>query len=317
MFDLPIFLMTLQKVAFLLLFILVGYLLRRSGKLDHGAASTVSILTTFVFSPAYSISNLAENFTVENLGNNLKLVGFSVALLPFLIFSARLIARFLGRDLLEKHTFCYMDAFANTGYFGYPVIQGVFGEAMLAKFIVFCIPINMAIASYGYALFMSSGKGSLSVKRVLFSPPMLGTMIGCVLGLLQLPLPALLKNALQGAGACMSPSSMILAGLVMGAYPLKKLLSGVRPYLLGLIRLIAMPVLFGVPLYLVGVRGLYLFLALAITAMPSGMNIIVYPESLGHDASANAKICFVCTLMSLATMPVVLALAKTVSGLNL
>lgn len=314
MFDLSVFFLTMQKVAFLLIFIFAGYLLRRSGKLGKSSTGTVSVLTTFLFAPAYSIVNLSQTFTVENLGSNLAIAGLSLLLLPFIIIFARFLAGRFAKDDFEKRTFSYMFAFANTGYFGYPVIQGVFGEEMLSRFMVFCLPLNLAINSYGYSLFLSA-KGGFSLKKTLLSPLMIGCYAGCFLGLTGLEIPPLLGDTLSGAASCMSPASMILAGLVMGAFPLKKLLSGLRPYLLGAVRLLLIPAVFALPLYFCGVRGIYLFLSLVTMAMPTGMNIVIYPESLGLDASDNAKFCFVSTLTSILTLPVVFALAKAVSGL--
>lgn len=315
MFDLAVLLLTLKKVSFLLIFIFIGYFLRRSKKLNHDSAIVVSTLTTYVFSPAYTITNLPKTFTIENLGKNAALIGASLAILPFAILFARFLGVNLGKNGFERRTFSYMFAFANSGYFGYPVVQGVFGEEMLSAFMVFCLPFNLAICSYGYSLFMQSQK-NFRLRSIFLSPLMIGCYIGYFLGLTQIKLPGVVADALSGAGACMSPASMILAGLVMGAFPLKKLLSGIRPYALALVRLILIPLVFGIPLYLFGVRGIYFFLSLVIVSLPAGMNIVVYPESLGQDATDNAKLCFVSTLMSLVTLPFVFAIVKSLAGLN-
>ena len=315
MFDPKVFFLTLQNVALLLIFIFAGYLLRRSGKCGRDAATTLSVLTTFLFSPAYSINNLSKSFTVEKLGQNARLVLLSTFLILAAIFISKLLARLLGRSDFEKRTFAYMFAFGNSGYFGYPVVQGVFGDEALGQFIIFCLPINIAICSYGYGLFVEESEGKFNPKKVLFSPMMIGCYVGCLLGLTGFALPSFVSSALGGAAACMSPSSMLLAGLVLGAFPLKKLLSGLRPYLLGFVRLLVLPLIFGVPLYLLGFRGTELFLALVSVSLPAGMNIVVYPESLGLDASDNARICFVSVLMSLATLPPVYSIIQTVSGL--
>lgn len=315
MFDVTVFLLTLEKVAFLLLFIFIGYALRRKNKLNRDSAMAISVLTTWVFSPAYTVINLPKTFTLENLGSNALLIGTATLLVFPVIGVARFLALKLGRDGFERRTLSYMLAFSNIGYFGYPVVEGVFGDEVLAKFMVFCLPFNLAICSYGYSLFMQASGKKFRLGGVLLSPLMLGCYAGYFLGLTGLRLPSLLDTAFTAAGACMSPASMLLAGIVMGSFPLKKLLSGVRPYLLGVVRLLLIPLLFGIPLYLFGVRGIYLFLSLVIISMPSGMNIVVYPESLGQDASDNAKLCFVSTLMSLVTLPFVFSLIKMISGL--
>jgi predicted permease len=109
---------------------------------------------------------------------------------------------------------------------------------------------------------------------------------------------------------------MLLAGFVMGARPLKDLIFTPRPYLIEIIRIVSMPLLVGGGLWLCGVRGVYLFLAFVVVALPSGMNIIVFPESHGQDSTENSKLVFVSTLLSIITVPVIFSLAKILSGVS-
>ncbi len=316
MFDWKICFLTVGTVAFLQIFILTGYFLRRSNLLGHDACRTVSLITSHLFIPAYTLSKLPQSFTPENLGTNAKLLGFSTLVIVAAILLARGAAHILGRSNLEKKTFSYFFAFSNTGYFGLPVIEGVFGEAVLGQFIVFTLPISIAGYSYGWGLFVPGQK--LDLKKCLFSPSMIATYISAFLGLTGLYqfIPAFLSRALAGTGACMSPCAMILAGLVMGARPLKALLFKARPWFIECIRILAVPLLIGLPLYFLGVRGVYLFMAFVVVGLPAGMNIIVFPESMGHDATENSGIVFVSTLLSILTVPTVFSVAKLLSGLT-
>jgi hypothetical protein len=119
----------------------------------------------------------------------------------------------------------------------------------------------------------------------------------------------IVTGVLDGAGKCMSPCSMLLAGFMLGKFPLKQLFSGVRPYALTAIRMLGIPAALGIVLYLLGVRGDYLFWPLVFTSLPLGLNLVVYPESLGYEKEAadNAKLCFVSYVLSLAVLPCIFA----------
>lgn len=318
LFNLEVCLLTMQKVAFLLTVILIGYIMRRSGKVEHKAAKVLSVLTTHIFSPCYNLKTLPKNFTVDKLGSNLAVLGLSCAILLLVVCLSRFLAKKIGRTDFEKRSLTYVFAFANTGYFGYPVIEGVFGEAVLSQFMIFCIPFNITLGSYGYGLFMSEGQ-KINWKKVLTSPVMFGYYGGIILGLSGIPLGGLVTDTLSGLGACMSPASMLSAGIVLGAFSAKKLLSGIRPYLYSMIRLVGIPVLFGIPLFfvvtLLKLDGIFLILPMASIAMPVGLNTVVYPESFGYDASDNAKLCFVSFVMSILTLPIVFSLVSSVAGL--
>jgi len=76
--------------------------------------------------------------------------------------------------------------------------------------------------------------------------------------------------------------------------------------------LIGIPALIGGVLFLLGVRGMYLALPVMLLAMPLGLNLVVFPESMGIDASGNAKMCFVCNMLTICVIPVVFALLSQV-----
>ena len=109
---------------------------------------------------------------------------------------------------------------------------------------------------------------------------------------------------------------MLLAGFMLGKFPLKDLLTGWRPYVYSFIRLIAIPLIFGSVLMLLGVKGQYLMLPLLVAGIPLGLNLVVYPESQGHEkqASDNAKLCFVSYLLALAILPVTFAILTKIVG---
>jgi predicted permease len=233
------------------------------------------------------------------------------------IFLSRFVAKVLGRSDFEKRSLAYIFAFANTGFFGYPVVEAVFGQQTLGRFIIFCIPLSIMINSYGYNLFASE-KG-FDPKKLFLSPTFLSTVLGCVLGLTGWRLPSVLNSTMVVAGGCMSSAAMLLTGLVLGSFSIKNLLCHLRPYGYNLIQLVAKPLLgFGV-LYLLKLAGLpseLFFFAGVFLCLPVGLNCVVFPESFGHHAEDNAKTCFISFLMSVITLPVLFSLLKTLSGVG-
>ena len=300
-----VFLSTLQKVGMLLIFIAVGYLLRQRKLLPENSSKVLSKLSTMIFCPAYNIKNISQNVTMETIGQKLPLVLYGAVCVAAVIGLAFLLAKLLGRNDLEKRSLIYAFSIPNYGYFGYPIIEGVFGSTMLADVMIFAIPLMIATNTFGYMLFAQGSK--LSLKQVFKSPTVMSVFIGLALGLSGIKLPGLAMDVLSGAGSCMSTVAMLLAGFVLGAYPLRKLMKGFRPYLISGIRLLGIPVLFCAVLFLVGLRQNYLLMPLLIFGMPLGLNLVVFPESLGEDASENAKLCFVSYILAAFILPVTFA----------
>ena len=301
-----VFLTTLSKVSVLLIFIGLGYLLRRTKKLPDNAGRVLSLLTTLVFSPAYTIKNLSASLTLEKIGGQVALIGYGAVIVLATIGLAFVLAKPLARNDFERRSYVYAFCIPNFGYFGYPLVEGVFGSEVLSQLMLFCLPMSIACNTFGYLLFVKDGK--LTLKDILKMPVIVAVFVGMVIGLSGLKLPPLVTDVLSTAGNCMSPASMLLAGFVLGGFPLKDLFKGGRSYMMSAIRLLGIPALVGGVLFLLGVRGMYLTLPVMILCMPLGLNLVVFPESLGIDASDNAKMCFVCNLLTIAVLPFVFAL---------
>ena len=303
-----VFSLTLGKVAMLLVFIGIGYFMRRHHDLPDDAGHVLSLLCTLLFSPAYSIINISKSFTREVLGQNALLICYGVLFVIVAFAFSMVLSKPFANSRMERNSLIYAFSIPNYGYFGYPVIEGVFGQAVLADVMIFLIPLSLATNSLGYALFV--GDKRIPWKKIFLSPLFICLAIGMALGLSGIKLPVFLDSALNAAGNCMSPCAMLLAGFMMGKFPLKNLLTGWRPYVYSLIRLVAIPVIFGVLLLLCGMKGQYLMLPLLVAGIPLGLNLVVYPESQGHEkqASENAKLCFVSYILALVILPCTFAI---------
>ena len=293
--------LTFQKVAMLIAMISIGIIMRKSKKLPENAGKIMSTLCAFVFCPAYNIRNLSKNVTVATIGDKLSLLGIGAVMIILMILVAKLLARWLGKDDFDRRCLTYAFTVSNYGYFGYPVVEGVFGSAALGDMIVFAIPTTIATYTWGYLLFNRDGK--LTLKKILLTPMIIAVATGVTIGLTGIKLPSFLNDVINGAAGCMSPVSMLLAGFVLGGLPFKKLFVGAKAYFYSAIRLLLLPLLFGIPLYFLGLRESMLMMPLLMLALPMGLNLVVYPESFGYDATDNARMCFVSFVLCLVILP--------------
>ncbi len=309
---LDVFMLTLSRVALLLLFIGLGYFLRRHHDLPSQAGRVLSLLCVLVFSPAYNFKNISSRFTMDVLVDKLLLVGAGFVFAIGVIVVGNLLAKPLSKTDMERKSLRYAFIFSNYGYFGYPVIEGVFGADMLGDFIIFLLPVNLLCYTYGFLIFQEEKQ--FKPLNLLKKPIIIAVFLGVAWGLSGLTLPGFITSALDTAAACQMPASMLLAGFLLGKFPLKKLLTGKKPYLICVVRLVGIPLVFGAVMYLLGIRGQLLFLSLLFVTMPLGLNLVVFPESLGFekDAENNAKLCFISFLMSLITLPCIFTLLTAI-----
>ena len=131
-----VFQLTFGKVCMLLIFIGIGYFLRWHHDLPDDAGRVLSLLCTLVFLPAYFITNMSKNVTMDALGENTLLVGYGALFVVCAVGLSFLLSKPFARSRIERNSLIYAFAFPNYGYFGYPVIEGVFGSAVLADAMV-------------------------------------------------------------------------------------------------------------------------------------------------------------------------------------
>ena len=142
--------------------------------------------------------------------------------------------------------------------------------------------------------------------------------VGIILGLFSVKLPNIVVEFLTPAKACYSAIPMILLGNVLGGFEIKKLLCSKKAYIVGVIKLLIVPCICGVVVFLahlLGVNDFTCLLIVLISAIPPGMNVVTYPESFGIDSSENAKMLFVSYIMCIVTLPITIMITTNLLGI--
>lgn len=300
---------TFKKISELFLFMCIGYILSRMKKIPKDAPSVLSKLLALVFCPALIINNLSENLTVDVLKKDGKMIAISTILVIALGFIAAFLSKKIsGKDSDLRCTLNYNFAVSNYGYIGYPLISAVFGEIALCHFMLFVIPISLFAYTYGR---MTLENTKLS-PRFLMNPLTISIPIGILIGLLRIQLPSIISNSLNSLGNCMGPVSMILTGIVISHCPLKACFTNQKYYLISIIRLIALPVIIGGVLYLIGLRGETLLFSGCFLCMPFGTNPIIFRESNGLNSDQAASLNLLCNSIGLFTVPLLFSLFQLI-----
>lgn len=315
------FISTLTQVSMLLLYIFSGYFLRRKNVISDQTGKVLSKLLTYLFVPCYSIISLSQNVSIKNINIYLSLLIAGTIILLVLIFICQWPSKLLAKNENEKNMFLYMLIFSNMGYFGYPLIEMTFGADCLVQFMIFGLPFSIAINTYGYYILTkptkeelladsTAGTNKVNVLKSLISAPMIGMVIGLVLGFLPFKMPSFVYSFLTPAANCMSASAMLLTGTILAKLPIVELFKSAKSYLLTFIRLILLPVIGGAILFFIGVSREVFISAVSLLCLPSGMNVVVFPESVGKDSIEGAKSCFVSYIIALATIPVIFSVIE-------
>lgn len=309
-----LYLITIQNILVMFLLIVIGFVMRRTGILPEQSGKVLSVLETNLFLPAMIIKNLSSNLNRAAIMNYFILILTGVEFLILAIIVARAFASFFSKSREARNLFTYIFAFPNYAYFGYPIIEKVFGSKTLAHTIIFALPFTIAIFTFGFYLLVGKQTNEKitfkSILKSLLKPVLIAVFLGISCGLLSIKIPDAISDAISMISACMSPVSMILTGFVLAVFSPAELFKSTTAYVASFIRHILIPAIFACILWFIGLRGENYIIPIIISAMPVGMNVVIFTEAYGKDSKYSARICFVSYIFSLIAIPVVFGLLK-------
>ena len=303
-----VFTATLNQMLVLFIFMALGFFLNKKRLLPLDDSVVLSKLETYAFVPCLVFSVFYKYCTVENFKQKWTYMLYGAAVMAVSLPIGIVLAKFFAKDGYLKKIYTYSFAVANFSFMGNAVVLGVFGEKVLFDYMIFTLPLNLYVYSIGTASLIPTEKGGKISVKTFVNPIFIALILGAVCGLLSVPLPKFITTAISSAGACMSPLAMLLTGFVIGEYNLKTLANDKKVYLASVIRLIILPSAFMAVLLLLKTDKDIIRVALCATAMPLGLNTVVFPAAYGGDTTPGAGMALVSHLISVITIPVMFSI---------
>lgn len=321
------FLTTLNPMLMLFTCIAIGYLIKKAGILSDGADKIIAKLETYVFLPAMNFITLAKYCTVDNLSTNfINVIFASLATLLAIGISLTLSGLFVKEKSMEKGVYKYALAFANSGYVGNPLVKGIYNDAVLSYYTIYCLPVSVGIYTWGLGTMIPGSKSKLAKLKKIFNPPIIGLLLGIFFGLSGLGayIPAFATETLESLKACMGPCAMLLAGITVASFKFKDIVSDKKVYIATLLRLIFIPTvivcaLFGIKELLnivfdLSIDNNILHLCFFSVAAPLGLNTVVFPAAYGGNPKTGASMTIISHTLCVITIPLMYALLTLVFG---
>lgn len=295
--------MVFEQVAMFLLFGAAGFVLGKTKTVNTEHSKILSVLTVYLLFPCNILKTYITNFNAGYISQKYGFILVSAGVIAVLIIFSRSVAGFFSKHPYKKRVYEYSILFSNSGYMGYPLMEALFGEKMLLDMMVFSIPVTTCIYTLG---FCSLTKRKLNGKNLL-NPATFAIVTGMILGLLQVKFPGFVMKAFSSASGCLGPVTMLLAGITVSQFEIKRMVLDYKVYLASGLRLLVIPLAVATTLSLIGLEK-YALVAGFLYAMPCGLNAVVFPKLVNEDCSVGAAIAFVSTVLSCLTIPIVVGL---------
>ena len=308
-----IFLRSISGILVILGMILVGFVIGEKGWFDDKSRGLLAKLVTQVALPCYMLYTITQRFTAADLLKMLPALRFPALSMVILLGIATGVARIFAVRQDRRGLFISMFFNSNTIFVGLPINQALFGDASIPYVLIYYMCNTTFFWTLGTYLIQRDGEGEAqfdlktSLKKV-FSPPLMGFLLGLVLVMLQIKLPAFLASDLQYLGNLTTPLSMIFIGLSVSHVGVKQLVLGKDQLLILLGRFLVAPLLMETIVYWVPLPSLMKQVFIIQSAMPVMTNAPVVARLYGADSDYAAVMVTETTLATMVVIPILMLL---------
>ena len=308
-----IFLRSISGILVILGMILVGFVIGEKGWFDDKSRGLVAKLVTQVALPCYMLYTITQRFTAADLLKMLPALRFPALSMVILLGVATAVAKIFAVRQDRRGLFISMFFNSNTIFVGLPINQALFGDASIPYVLIYYMCNTTFFWTLGTYIIQRDGEGEAqfdlktSLKKV-FSPPLMGFILGLVMVMLQIKLPAFLASDLQYLGNLTTPLSMIFIGLSVSHVGVKQLVLGKEQLLILLGRFLVAPLLMATIVYWVPLPSLMKQVFIIQSAMPVMTNAPVVARLYGADSDYAAVMVTETTLATMVVIPILMLL---------
>ena len=308
-----IFLRSISGILVILGMILVGFIIGEKGWFDDKSRGLLAKLVTQVALPCYMLYTITQRFTAADLLKMLPALRFPALSMVILLGIATGVARIFAVRQDRRGLFISMFFNSNTIFVGLPINQALFGDASIPYVLIYYMCNTTFFWTLGTYLIQRDGEGEAqfdlktSLKKV-FSPPLMGFLLGLVLVMLQIKLPAFLASDLQYLGNLTTPLSMIFIGLSVSHVGVKQLVLGKDQLLILLGRFVVAPLLMASIVYWLPLPNLMKQVFIIQSAMPVMTNAPVVARLYGADSDYAAVMVTETTFATMVVIPILMLL---------
>ena len=317
------FLIVAQQVAILFVLMGFGVAMRKAGFFKENAIDGIVNVLILVVTPCLIVDVFQRPFDpsmLKGLG-----LAFLVAVLTHVVLILLTKTAVHHRDEDIRRPLRLAAVFSNAGFMGIPLEQAILGDEGVFYGIVYVVVFNLFMWSWGYHIMKNEERRVMSVGgktphssffnlHSVVNPGMVGLVLGVPFFFLSAKLPAVIGVPVHHMANLNTPLAMIVIGYALAGAEFGKVVRTGAVYVATLVRLVICPLLVIAALYPFRHaldRNMMLALTIAASAPVAAM-VSMFAQKFGRDVDVSVAVVSGTTLLSILTMPVVIALAMGV-----
>lgn len=301
-----------NSVAMMFVYMVIGYIARKINMINDVSSKKLTDFILQIAQPFMIVNAIISNeYSAEGLVGGLTIMG--VGLIVHAVAAGIAFVSVLWvKNKKEKSIMQDSMILANCGFFGFPLLEALFGAKGLFWGAFFVIMFNLVAWTYGIFILSRAEKSvQINPLKLILNYGTTPCLIGLTLYLLRVPaiMPTFLTTAIKGIAATSTPVTLIVAGSLIANIPVKKLLTTPKVYYSCLVKLVVVPLVSALVLKLIGFDRDFVIFGTIMASLPTAAVVAMFAEKYDIDPDLAAHNVGMTTLLTVATIPAVVWVA--------
>ena len=286
------------------LMILFGFILKQTSFFKQEDRDILSNIVLYIALPSMIFINLYKsNISYDML--YLPVLGVTVSfILAIIAYTYCKI-----RNYSKKTTWTIMlaSSLMNTGFIGFPVTLGVYGNAGFLNAVFYDLSTSILIVVYGVILAKQFGGDRKQViKNTVTFIPVWAVIFALIFNVFDISLPYVLDNIITYFGQATIPIIMLCVGLSLDFRNIGDKLSD--SLAASFIKLVISPVIMLILLSILKINGMVFNIAIIEAGMSTAMNALVLAITYNLDSDLMGSMIFTNVILSVFTLTGIITL---------
>lgn len=309
--DMSIF-VVLKQIAPLFLMMAIGIIVGWTRMVDSNFTRTMSAVSMNVLFPASIIKSFYAEVTTAMLREGLSLIIAGGVVLIVTFWLAYGMNRLLGLKVPSSNVTYFSLMFSNFGFVGVGMLTAIYGDKGLFYMTMFVLLLRFGFNSFGTVIMQRNAgdSGRIDWRRALINPPIIALAVAVLVMVTRVRFPPVVETTMNALAGCLSPMGMLTIGMITSTFALRDFFSDPKAYILSGIRLLGIPLVGTILMWLAGMRGLMMTAAALTLALPAPANTSLMAERFGGDVKLGTQVVAITNLFSIVTVPIVVAVAE-------
>lgn len=296
-----------DQVLVLFLLIGIGWILSARRFVDQAGVRQMTNILCYLVSPCLIVNCFQMNFTAS-AAHSFLLAALSAA-------GIHLGSALLGTALFRKKrlgeraaAMRFAATYSNCGFMGLPLLQAVAGQMGVFLGVAYVGVFNLFNWTHGISVYRG-GVGRSDLRKAVLNPNIIALSVSLVLFFNQITLPSPLRQGISDVSQMNTALSMILVGTQLAGTQIGKLVGSFPIWATVFLRNLLLPLSLLAILVSAGLRGSLLMCCVVPVACPIASYTVIFAELAGRETEAPVALVTLSTLLSMVTLPVVVAAA--------